>query len=213
MSPSSKKGASMRMLVAAVIFAAAFSDTAFAQTAHDVSLRVEDLSPQGSPISCSGSVSFHVVASANAVQTQLTYSLTATNVSSKPILAYEFSLTAIADYGSGELYTRQRDYFFVPESLLMPGSQDFDQHVSGTINVVHAATNTPKADLAVLFVEFADGTTFGRSKWGDSLIGSREPLCNKCRPSCGRTTSDARMPCLQPSLLPQILRIQPIKLP
>lgn len=177
----------MRMLGAALIFLVSLGTTR-AETVHDITLSVTDLSSEGSPLGVLGTASFHVVTSENVIQTEPDFAVEVTNISSKPILAFEYMLDAVPDYGPGISRWTWRDHFFQLNSLFMPGSQDVFQSllIGPTISMgikagVNLPTRQPKANLTVLFVEFADGTTFGNSEWGDKLSASRAATLHEFR--------------------------------
>lgn len=151
-------------------------------TTHDLSLLVKDVSAPGSPLTASGNVSFHVVMSATNIDTQCAFSVTVLNRFPKPILAYELKLDAMPDYGIGIQHSTQRDNFFRINSLLMSGLSDETESPAlstATIPIKAGSpplARTPEATVEIVFVEFADGSKFGKSPWGDGLTAARKAL-------------------------------------
>lgn len=150
-------------------------------TTHGLSLPVKDVSAPGSPLTASGNVSFHVVMSATNIDSQCALSVTVLNRSPKPILAYELKLVAMPDYGTGIQRSTHVENFF-RNSLLMSGLSDQTERPAlstGTIPVKVGSpplARTPEATVEIVFVQFADGSKFGKSPWGDGLTAARKAL-------------------------------------
>ena len=110
-----------------------------------------------------------------------------TNISSKPIMAFEAVIDLSASHGGSDHVISQVDYFFSNQPL-MPGSTSdisvpLHKELVGRTQAKHSATlnnvdrsSESKADAKVTFVQFSDGTTFGASQWADNLTVQRKNL-------------------------------------
>jgi len=99
-----------------------------------------------------------------------------TNVSSQPIVAFDVAVDLSPGHGGGNRKTFKVDYFLRPE-LLFPGSEydvQVEPHTIVTQYRGDRSLTRAKAQLRVLFVQFADGSVYGRSSWGDELRGARQ---------------------------------------
>jgi hypothetical protein len=110
-----------------------------------------------------------------------------TNASPKPILAFEAVVDLDLGYAAGVRSVEHFDSFFSGD-LLMPGSStdirigrakgvipwDGREHPAN-INDIPPPKN-PHAVVRVMYVQFADGSTFGKSGWGDALPVQRKSL-------------------------------------
>jgi hypothetical protein len=148
----------------------------FAQ-AYNLSVPVTDSTGSNSPLAIRGDVTFHVQVSSDNIKTEWDMNVSLTNISSKPIIAYEVAIEATPDQGAGVHFVKQVEHFFGP-TRFPPGTQEFIKEPS------RVSQNSPrkegmqavdsKAVAKVSFVEFEDGSTFGRSNWGNSLSGARK---------------------------------------
>lgn len=150
----------------------------FAQAYH-LSIPVKDSTGSNSPLAIRGDVSFEVQVSSDEVKTEWDINVSLTNISSKPIIAYEVSIEAMPDQGPGVHFLDQVDHFFRPRFSFLPGAQElikgWPSRVSQTSPRKEGTQPTASEAVAkVLFVEFEDGSIFGRSDWGKSLSGARK---------------------------------------
>ncbi len=147
-----------------------------AQT-RDVIVQITDLSGPNSPITASGHVHFQEILSAESVKSRYDMEFQLTNASSKTILAYELSIEAMPDYGSGFSDLDKTDSFFLPQLEFMPGAQVSENFSDSGVSVEPRGRGNPheaKASFKVVFVEFADGSKFGASPWAQTLAGIRQ---------------------------------------
>jgi len=149
----------------------------FAQV-YNLSVPVTDSTGSNSPLAIRGDVSFHVQVSSDNVKTERTVNVSLTNISSKPIIAYQVAIDAKPDQGAGVHFLEQVDHFFRPTLSFLPGTQQFIKAPSRILQSAPrkegSQTVDSKAVAKVLFVEFEDGSTFGRSNWGKSLSAARK---------------------------------------
>lgn len=95
----------------------------FAQAYH-LSIPVTDSTGSSSPLAIRGDVSFQVQVSPDEVKTEWDMNVSLTNISSKPIIAYEVSIEAMPDQGPGVHFLDQVDHFFRPTLSFLPGAQE-----------------------------------------------------------------------------------------
>lgn len=150
----------------------------FAQAYH-LSIPVTDSTGSSSPLAIRGDVSFQVQVSPDEVKTEWDMNVSLTNISSKPIIAYEVSIEAMPDQGPGVHFLDQVDHFFRPTLSFLPGAQELitggPSRVSQTSPRKEGTQpKDSKAVAKVLFVEFEDGSKFGRSDWGKNLSAARK---------------------------------------
>jgi len=151
--------------------------TAPQEGTRQFSIPLSDLSAPGSPLMASGEASFRVVKSLDRIDAHCTLYGELRNASSKTIIAFEASLDLIPGRAGCVHYDYQIDYAF-DRDLLGPSSQySLSQDISTWEEVRprgEYAPDPPKAELTVKFVEFADGSKFGDSHWGDDLPNQRK---------------------------------------
>lgn len=136
-----------------------------------VSFRISDLSSPSSPLRGSGRVTFHEVFSQSNLRVQHKLAGEILNVSSKTILAFDVSV---------DLFPEERHFFadhFFSSHLLAPNSrcpiEDESKAWFGVPFSGGPLRLPPRPQLHVLFVEFGDGSKYGRSQWGDNLTNAR----------------------------------------
>ncbi|MGB8521605.1 MAG: hypothetical protein WCD43_01445 [Candidatus Acidiferrales bacterium] len=162
-------------LILTSVISIASCSAAYAET-HDFSIQLSDLSPASSPLQASGQASFHVDVTTGTVFESCALDGRLRNASSKAILAFEASLDLLPGYSGGVHQDYDIDYIF-DDHLLEPGSQipiqerpqPWQMPTNGQISPRKA-----RAEFRVTFVQFADGSTFGKSSWGDALSGERK---------------------------------------
>jgi hypothetical protein len=147
------------------------------------SVRIVDDNSPDSPLKASGQVVFHEepsVGDPNTLNSRTEYDVAFTNVSSKDIRAYEVVIESMTEHGMGQRHTDRGDFFFQHQSMFPIGSQQVLQFVmppapgwSVTQYDPSAQPSAAKAAFSVSFVEFADGSTYGSSKWGGALPEAR----------------------------------------
>lgn len=140
------------------------------------SVRIIDNGPSDAPLKASGDIVFHEELFQNAAKLHWDVNVTFTNVSSKTIVAYEAEIDSVPEYGSGMRYVDHTDFFFDPPNMLKEGSQrirKFDTpYAVGKYNS-SAPPVAATAKCTLLFVEFADGSSYGNSEWSKSLPKAR----------------------------------------
>lgn len=144
---------------------------------HDLSVQIPPSTEQNSPIQVSGEVSFHEELFADKVRTQWTLDANLLNLSGKTVLAYEVSIEAVPDHGGGVSHLAKVDHFFRSELPFTPGAQErlnvATPNWQLTPRKPGAAPRQPEATFKILFVQFADGSRFGTSAWGNDLRAIR----------------------------------------
>lgn len=142
-----------------------------------VLVSVKDLTPSGAPLKISGSADLHQDVLPGIFKWQWSMSLQVTNSSAKTVLAFEVSGVVAPCCGAGMAYTNEIDYFFEPQLVLGPGGAQ--SLVRGPMEweegpyTQGGPVRPPRAEFHVVFVEFADGSTWGASPWGASLESQR----------------------------------------
>jgi hypothetical protein len=154
-------------------------------TTHELSIEISQNAEPNTPIQVSGQVSFHEELYADRVRTQWKINANLLNLSSKTILAYEVSIEAVPDHGGGVSHLAKVDHFFrselpfTPDALLPLSVATPNWQM--TPRTEKTALRLPEATFNVLFVEFADGSKFGASVWGNSLSAVRSQAIEHMR--------------------------------
>jgi hypothetical protein len=146
-------------------------------------VRIIEASPPGSPVGNNGSVTFAEMVSGDRVLSAFSQNWTVKNFSPKSIVALVETL--VIQYPSGNRAGPVQEYelFFHPD-LLKPGDEvsfsrpardvtEFGSHGSGP--------GEPNCTVNVLWVQFADGSTFGDRKYADSLLRKRRATLDGLR--------------------------------
>jgi hypothetical protein len=144
---------------------------------HDITVPITNLDASSSaPLRGTGQASFHEVVSGDSLTTQYRLEGALQNVSSKPILAFDAAVQLRPDFGGGWTREFTIDYFFVHQ-LLLPGSSfslSESPRSRESIDYDGRAQKLPVlAQTRVTFVQFADGSTYGTSPWGQDLQKNR----------------------------------------
>jgi hypothetical protein len=139
---------------------------------------VDDLSAVGSPLKCAGKTSLSEQLDVVAREAKFRYFLdgTATNVSSKPVLALELQFDISTRLRYGEHVEYRVDFFFTREALAPGSSLPLKIGPAGLITTRSHPwfiERNASAKARVVFVELGDGSTFGKSSWGDELHAAR----------------------------------------
>jgi hypothetical protein len=182
----------MRNLALYLVFcslAASIAGSANQQSqAQNYSLVLKDESAADSPIKASGQVKVHRESSEGTETGSIAFDVQLQNVSQKPILAYQITIDVIPELGRSIHHTLLADLFFKKD--LLPGEEDGYQNSlpalsyqtespSGTTN-----PRTTGASFNVVFVEFADGTSYGKkSSWGNALPNARTAAIEQMKAS------------------------------
>lgn len=139
------------------------------------SVALVDRSEEASPLRGSGEASFYVNDSEDTIKEECALDGLLRNVSAKDILAFDASVDLFPGLGGGTRLQYHIDYIF-DNKLLKPGSS-FPIHSSPSRSEFPRNQATPseraKAEVRVTFVQFADGSTFGRGEWGESIWTER----------------------------------------
>jgi hypothetical protein len=143
-----------------------------------------DAGPPDSPLKASGQIVFHEELLENAevdcghcLKTRWDFDIIVTNISSKDILAYKGEINATPELGLPVREIDEPDFFFKSQ-IMTTGYQrvlKLDPGPTGTVDYdpSHQQPKVAKATFTVSFVEFADGSTYGTSKWGNALPKAR----------------------------------------
>jgi hypothetical protein len=156
-------------------------------SSREDTLVVTNSSGSDAPLSATGTAVLSSTVTREGVQSNSKLTAELKNVSSKPIMAFEVVVDLFASYGGGDRIVSRVDYFFSNQAL-MPNStsplsvsphQDFIHWSQGSPpstlgDIGHPPS--PKADVKVTFVEFADGTAFGGCEWASGLSARREKM-------------------------------------
>jgi len=139
-------------------------------------VQVSDLSV-GSSLKAEGSATFYEEVFSDRITSRYRLDVKLTNVSSKPILAFEATVDLLPDLGGGDHVDYRRDFFF-ESPVLSPGGHDDLLHEpsNDSSTIESSGPLTPRkaqADVRILFVEFADGSVFGGGGWADELSTNR----------------------------------------
>src|SRR5258706_12731409 len=162
-------------ILATIIFICLIAVGLFAQTLNST-IQIADNSPAESPLRVVGKVSLDEQTFADKLVVRDALDAIVINASSKAIIAYEVVLDVFPELGGGSHEQYTDDRFFGNE--IQPGSQDLLQHTRGRSEVVPLSEVTrvlrpARAQARVVFVEFADGSKFGTSKWAAGLSTER----------------------------------------
>lgn len=162
----------MKLLAVTLLLLLVSSPVLFGQ-ARGFSVPVTGPNETNSPVTASGEVRFHQESSADGVKIQWDMEILLRNVATKPIVAYEVLVE-----GAGVHHVAEVDYFFRQDLPFVPGATDTlsveMSHTMATPREVAELQNVPNEMLKVLFVEFADGSQYGRSNWGNTLSDTRK---------------------------------------
>lgn len=152
-----------------------------AQTVETVP--ITDRSAPGSPLQVTGNVTFTDRLSGNSVVSSSEYELKATNVSGKGIVFMSVRFREAGTRGGGILHNIQFDNFFRDEEIAPDETFVLDRSPGGIrtvccINPLQSGTD-PVAELSVLYVEFADGSTYGDKSEAASILTRRSLIAKR----------------------------------
>ena len=163
-----------RVVLFATVLSTMMSCQVYAQT-FDSTAQLNDLSDKNSPLRATGQASFHTVLSTNRERAECSLAGSVTNVSSRTIVAFEATLDLSSEFSGCQHSDFTMDYFF--DTNLMPpgthrdltlGGPPEESEYSGT-----SVRREPRAQFRVEFVQFADGSSFGKSPWSENLESER----------------------------------------
>ena len=142
-----------------------------------VTVPITDSSAPGSPLQVTGNFRFTDQLSGNSVVSSSEYELKATNVSGKGIIFMLVRFREAGTRGGGSLHIIQWDNFFRTEEIVPDKTFVLDRSSGGfqtecCINPLESGVD-PVAELSVLYVEFADGSTWGDKSEGADILATR----------------------------------------
>ncbi len=163
-----------RLVVLAFLVACAAA--AAQQATRETFVPAADRSPSGSPIAVSGT--FIVKDNpAELFQHSGEGEISLTNVSSKPILLTVLRLHMVG-VRAADVDSRSDDFFF--SEMLQAGASETveDSWRFGTtesdVDQISGGKGTPKANVSMFFVQYADGSTWGASAAAKVALDSRD---------------------------------------
>lgn len=166
----------VRLILVLLLIQSVSASQAVRNETRDVAAPISDLSAPDSPLSVSGQVLFHEVFSKDVSAVQYDIDGEIRNISLKPVIAFDVSVSMLPEYDGGVKQEFTTDYFF-ERNVLEPGLEFSMSHMTpGNDTGPYdggAPVRAARAEAQVLFVQFADGSTFGKSAWGDSLANER----------------------------------------
>jgi hypothetical protein len=151
----------------------------------EIKVAVVALDPETVPFTASGEATSVNSLTSRGIESQYELKGQITNNTPKPIVAFEVVVDLDLGYAVG---VRSTEYFdsFLARNYLNPGSStDISQGPAKAVIDSHGrkppmniydipSTKEPHAEVRVVFVQFADGSTFGKSEWGDKLADQRK---------------------------------------
>jgi hypothetical protein len=163
-------------LVILLVLVASMSQ-AVGRDTRDITAAISDLSAQDSPLKIFGQVIFHELNSGDKLSVGYDIDGEIRNVSLKPVIAFDVSVSLLPQYGGiGRDQEFVTDYIFGRDAL-EPGSKYSMSGLTPGGDTMPYQGETPvraaRAEARVLFVQFVDGSTFGKSAWGDNLGNER----------------------------------------
>lgn len=170
-----------------VLFISALNPTAVARSqtvSHDYSVPVSDKTLPGSPVKAAGQVVVHEESTGDSVKEKLAFNISFRNVSSKPILAYDILIDVSSEKGPVVHQKSRADFLFRKELELAPGAEGLFQLEMPSMLARRPVTQSlvkAEVNVNVEFVEFADGTTYGKSSWGIALEQARQEAIDAMR--------------------------------
>lgn len=180
-----------RKLLASLLFiCASWPGDSFSRQnqSRSYSLALQDQSPIESPIKASGTVNIREEQSSNAVSNKVDFDIRFKNASLKPIVAYDVLIVVTSEHGPIIRHRQFADFFFRKELELAPGADDmFQLELPGVLSEPRRTGVRDRANVEatfdVEFVEFADGTTYGSSTWGNALHQARQAAIQQMKAS------------------------------
>jgi len=144
--------------------------------------------PANTPLRGDGRVTYSTKIAENNVETEYEVDAKLSNISPKPVVAFEAIVDMDLGYSVGTHAEYHFDSFFDADPL-MPGSswdisaaprRDSMPFIGGRGQApnreIVPAMREPVFEVRISFVQFADGSEFGASKWGNALPQQRRDL-------------------------------------
>jgi hypothetical protein len=151
------------------------TETAAAPRTYETEALLDDLSATDSPLRASGHASFSVVISTTAKLVTCSLQGSLTNVSSKPVVAFEATLDIASERGGCVHWNYKVDYIF--NRIMLDAGSSYDlTDVFGPVAMSHHGSflvGKAEVNVKVTFVQFSDGSSFGRSDWSEQLPRQR----------------------------------------
>jgi hypothetical protein len=143
-----------------------------------------DASQPGSPVVLSGAVTAHDEIATEWIRFSFRTSISATNVSQKSILLILLKIDMTSANGLGIHHSRSNDYFFTTDVFSPDSSQTIEETI-GPVGELQGKTEAqppgPTAIAEVVFVQFADGSTWGNSSEGKDILQERRATWDRLR--------------------------------
>lgn len=141
----------------------------------EMAVRLTDASPSVSPVRNFGKITLVEESSGDKAMTTSDEEWAVKNVSGKPVVALVESLAI--EYADGHKSGRKAQYelFFHPD-LMKPGDQlSFSQNEPevALFDKLAVGPVKPKCEVTALWIQFADGSTFGDRRNAESLLAGR----------------------------------------
>ena len=162
-------------LAVAGVFQTYGTETAAPSQTYETEAPLDDLSAANSPLRATGRASFHVVISTSTKSVTCSLRGSLTNVSSKPIVAFEATLDIASERGGCVHWDYKVDYIFNRNMLDEGLSYDLSDEF-GPVEMGHHGTflvGKAEVNVKVTFVQFSDGSSFGKSDWSEQLPSQR----------------------------------------
>jgi hypothetical protein len=161
--------------VSAAVFQTYGSETAAGPRTYETEATLDDLSVANSPLRATGKASFRVVISTNTKSVTCSLQGNLTNVSSKAVVAFEARLDIASERGGCVHWDYKVDYIFNRNMLDAGSSYDLTE-VFGPVETSHRGSflvGKAEVNVNVIFVQFSDGSSFGKSDWSEQLSSQR----------------------------------------
>jgi hypothetical protein len=166
----------VRSIVVLLLIQSVSASQAVRNDTRDIAAPISDLSAPESPLRVSGQVIFHELNSGDKLSVGYDIDGEIRNISLKPVIAFDVSVSLLPQYGGGidqEFFT---DYIF-GRDVLDPGLKYWMSGLTPGGDTMPYQGETPvraaRSEARVLFDQFIDGSTFGKSAWGDNLGNER----------------------------------------
>jgi hypothetical protein len=159
----------------ATVFQTYGTETATGLRTYETEAPLDDLSAANTPLRATGKASFHVVISTNTKSVTCSLQGSLTNVSSKPVVAFEATLDIASERGGCVHWDYKVDYIFTQYMLNAGSSYDLTEEF-GPVETSHRGSflvGKAEVNVNVMFVQFSDGSSFGKSGWSEQLPSQR----------------------------------------
>ncbi len=157
-----------------IIVAIALTISAWCQAATKTTAK--DLS--SFPLSSSGTISMSETVSSGLAHLSYSENLQTVNASAKPILMFVQEVTV--EYSSGYRDVDRKEYERYFASRMLEPGETFQygraDHGVKVLPVTNLTTSSPSCTIKTLFVQFADGSTFGDEKYASHILAIRKDI-------------------------------------